>query len=250
MADMFYMRLLLAILLGAPLCTLAQQSKEAPPEIDTQELTNETEQMDNHGGKIGLFWWVPVEFWEQSAVQSGANYAIAKKTFAPLANYNLFIIGVGTYNVGGISWAKEQDIRRGVVLRDQAGNTYKPLESVAEDAQNFSDLMKPILKNILGPMGEGVQLFFFPKKDAQGKEFADPRRTSELTLLVTDLMDPGVSSYVWRLPLTSLLPVKYCPVGKEKVKANWKYCPWHGNKLQSDLPPVETPKTAAPNPGR
>jgi hypothetical protein len=248
---MFYMRLLLAILLSAPLCALAQESKEAAPNIDTQELANETEQMDNHGGKMGLFWWVPVEFWEHSAVESGVSYATAKKTFAPLAKYNVFLIAVGTYSLGSINWGKEQDIRGGIAIRDQAGNIYKPLESVDEDAQGFSNLMRPILKNILGPMGEGVQIFFFPKKDAQGKEFADPRRPSDLALLVTDLMDPGINTYVWHLPLTSLLPAKYCPVGKEKVKANWKYCPWHGNKLQSELPPVEAPaKTPAPNPGR
>jgi len=241
---MFYSRSLLAILLSLPVGALAQQT--TVPEYDTQEIAKETEQLDSHGGKMGLFWWVPVEFWEQSAMKSGVSAARAKQLFAPLGNYNLFIVGVGHYSLNGISWDTEPDLRKNITLRDQAGNTYKPLEKPGDDAQGFSDMMKPILKNILGPMGEGVQLFFFPKKDPEGKEFADPRRTAELTLLVQDLMDPGVNTYVWRLPLTSLSPAKYCPVGKERVNANWKYCPWHGNKLVNEPATVSAPGPAKP----
>jgi len=72
-----------------------------------------------------------------------------------------------------------------------------------------------------------------------GNEIANSRANTEFSLVATNLMGgpSPTSTYTWRLPVIALMPPKFCPVGKEKVEANWRYCPWHGNKLDAESAP-------------
>jgi hypothetical protein len=209
-----------------------QPAKE--PEFDPQAMVKETELLDTRNHKMGLFWWVPTEFWETSLRKQGFSAESAKKAFAPFKKYNLFIVAVGDMGVGNISWMKAEDIKKRVLLRDQQGNTYTPADEVPEDAASIVDVMKPMLKNMMGNLGEGMQFLLFPAVDGAGKAFADPYKSSEIYLDVADIMGTASSTYTWRLPLSSLSPAKYCPAGKERMEANWKFCPWHGVKLADD----------------
>jgi hypothetical protein len=206
--------------------------------LDFNAFLKETQQSDTHNKKTALVWFVPPELWEESAASAGATREAAKSAFAPLHNYRLFIVGVGSVvagSSGSIDWLPDSDIRKNVVLRDGAGHTYVPVDKVSADVQSLVDIIRPTFKNIMGPMADGLQLLFFPTKDAAGKEFGDPRSRGELSLVVSNIIDPGAERvYTWRLPLNALSPPRYCPVGKERVEASWKYCPWHGNKLDED----------------
>jgi hypothetical protein len=217
-----------------------QPAKE--PELDTQAVVKETEFVDSRNHKMGVFWWVPIEFWEISLQKQGFSSESAKKAFAPFKKYNLFIVGVGDMGLGNISWMKDADIKKRVLLRDQHGNTYTPVDEIPEDAASIVNVMKPMLKNMMGSMGEGLQFLLFPSVDSTGKVFADPHKSSEIYLDVSDIMGTASSTYTWRLPLSSLSQAKYCPVGKERVEANWKFCPWHGVKLTEDATAMSVSK--------
>lgn len=232
------------VLLGSLACAAQQPSpatKPAPtpethaatePTSDIQGIVKETEQFDMRRHKMGIFWWAPPEFWEISLRQQGYDSEHVRKVFQPFKGYNLFMIAVGDMGVGSIAWAKEPELKKNVLLRDARGNTYKPLPEVPEDISMVVDLMRPIFKNMMGSFGEGIQFVVFPVKDGAGNLVADTHKNSEIYLDVTDMMGSPMSTYTWRFPLTALSPPKYCPVGKEKVEASWKYCPWHGNKLE------------------
>jgi hypothetical protein len=217
-----------------------QPTKE--PEFDTQAVVKETEFVDSRNHKMGIFWWVPSEFWEISLQKQGFSAENAKKAFAPFKKYNLFIVAVGDMGVGNFSWMNDADIKKRVLLRDQKGNTYTPIDEVPEEAASIVDVMKPMLKNMMGRMGEGMQFLLFPSVDSTGKVFADPHKSSEIYLDVSDVMGTASSTYTWRLPLSSLSQAKYCPVGKERVEANWKFCPWHGVKLTEDTTAINVSK--------
>jgi hypothetical protein len=221
-------------------CVLGQSSSQVHADIGA--LTKETEQVDQRDGKMGMFWWIPTEFWEESAAANGRDRKETKSIFAPLNDYTVIVVAVGTLGVGDIEWMPDAAVRKSLKLRDQAGNLYDPLTTISPESQVIADVIKPIFKNILGPMGEGVVVVFFPGKDAKGTEIANPHRSSEFSLQVSEVMGPGNSIYTWRLPVSALLPPKYCPVGKEKVEANWRYCPWHGNKLFTDPELTDKPK--------
>src|SRR5207302_1230725 len=89
------------------------------PELDTQALVKETEFVDSRNHKMGVFWWVPIEFWEISLQKQGISAESAKKAFAPFQKYNLLIVGVGDVGLGNISWMKDADIKKRVMLRFQ-----------------------------------------------------------------------------------------------------------------------------------
>lgn len=214
------------------------------PALDPQALVKETEQVDMQRHKIGVFWWIPYEFWETVGHHQGVDSELVTKAFQPFKNYNVFIIAVGTLGVGQATWTDESEIKKNIVLRDQRGNSYKPIQEAPEDIRPLMEQMHPVFKNIMGNFGEGMQFVVFPLKDAAGNVFADARKNSEMFLDVSGLMGVPTSTYTWKFPLTSLSPPKYCPVGKERVEANWKYCPWHGNKLDDS---VTAPGTPAPS---
>jgi hypothetical protein len=204
------------------------------PEIDTQAIIKETEKVESGNHKMGIFWWIPPDFWEAAVRKQGYSAEQARKVFAPFRGYNLFLIGVGDMGAANLIWTQEKEIKKNVALRDQHGNLYKPLEETPKDVSSLISVMKPMLKNMMGDFGEGLQFVLFSAKDSSGTSFSDPRKSSEIFLDVSELMGPATSTYSWKLPLTSLTPPKYCSVGKEKVEANWKYCPWHGNKLDGE----------------
>jgi hypothetical protein len=249
-------RKLFALLLIAPLCFGQQSSTPAKPaaksnttvtitlatdpEIDTDSIVKETEQVDTRNHKMGIFWWVPPDFWEAAVRKQGYTSEQATRYFQPFRKYNLFLVAVGDMELGNISWTKEPELKKNLRLRDQRDNVYRPMEELPDDIRPMVDVMKPVFRNLMGNFGDGIQFFLFPAKDASGNSFADPRKTAEIFLDVSDVMGTSTSTYSWKFPLTSLTPPKYCPVGKEKVEANWKYCPWHGNKLEEAVGPSKT----------
>jgi hypothetical protein len=78
---------------------------------------------------------------------------------------------------------------------------------------------------------QNMQIYFFPGTDKMTKPIADPLAPGSFSVVMTNILGTKESVYEWKLPLTSWSPPRYCPVGKERVEASWKYCPWHGVKL-------------------
>ena len=200
-------------------------------EIDFSALVKETQQTPNEPGYAGLIWWIPTDYWVISAQRSGLAEDKAKQRFAPLEKYTIVAVAVGKIGIGNIDWVPEPTIRENVVLRDSDGNTYQPVQKLTGDAEGLATIIKPIFANILGPMGQNIQLLFFAGSNKMAKPIADPTAAGSFSVVITKLVDGKDKVFEWKLPLTTLSPPKYCPVGKERVQANWKYCPWHGVKL-------------------
>jgi hypothetical protein len=200
------------------------------------DITKETQKSVGGSGATGLIWWIPTEFWEESAIQEGTTPEKARQTFAPMREYTTVLIAVGKIGIGNINWYSESELRSNTTLRDVEGTTYKPLTEISADARGIASVVKPVLTNILGPMGQNLQIMFFPAKTAKGAFIADPVREGSFSLTVAEPSGQGQFVFEWLLPLTSLSPPKFCPIGKERVEANWKYCPWHGVKLPGNIP--------------
>ncbi len=206
------------------------------------DIVKETQKQIGGKNIAGLVWWIPAEFWEQSAIQEGSTAEKARETFAPLREYTMVIVAVGKVGLGNITWSSESDVRSNTTLRDSDGQSYKPITDISPDAAGIASVVKPVLTNVLGPMGQSLQILFFPAKTTTGKLIIDTTQEGSFSLLIENLAGQKQSAFEWRLPLTSLTPPKYCPVGKERVEANWKYCPWHGNKLDVPSSPAVEPK--------
>ena len=248
MINSFWSRWWVAFILLfiSPATSLAQQVPANDQPLDFPALVRELLQSPNKPGYAGLVWWAPPAFWEASMTRSGIPAAQAHDRVAPLRRYTMILVAVGKIGIGTIDWVSEQQIRDSVRLRDANGNVYEPLPQVSGDAAGLASLLKPTLSNILGPTGQGTQILFFPGVDKKAQLIADPLAPGSFSVVLTNLLGEKESTFKWTLPLTTLSPPKYCPVGGEVVQANWKYCPWHGNKLDQPVPSV-TPSSPTHN---
>jgi hypothetical protein len=215
--------------------SLAQQPSAPAASSDFQPAVNEiladTQQRVAGDDATGIVWWLPVEFWEAAARAKGATGA--EDTFKALRNYTMMVVAVGNVSgFGNIHWFSEDEIRQNILLQDAAGATYAPLKSaeISGDALGMAAVMRPIFVNALGKMGENFVILFFPAKDKAGKPIAAAKEHGSFSVVMRKLAGPE-NSWTWNLPLNSLMPPKYCPVGKERVQSNWNFCPWHGVPL-------------------
>lgn len=221
----------------------AQEAANAAPsqDLDFPALIRETQQSANEAGYAGLVWWIPTEYWEISAERAGFREDKAKSRYAALRKYTVVAVAVGKIGVGNINWTSEPDLRENIRLKDSDGNVYFPVQKLSGDAEGLETVIKPVFANILGPMGQNIQMFFFSATNKMAKPIADPFAPGGFSVILSKVLNGKEKTFEWKLPLTSLSPAKYCPVGKERVQANWKYCPWHGVKLDDSAPAAESP---------
>jgi len=233
-----YIFLALFLFGASPLCVLAQSAAGADADsTEVEDILKETQKQVGGNHRIGLVWWIPPEFWEASAKRQGNSPDRAREMFASLREYTIVCVAVGQMGIGAINWSPEADVRAKTLLRDSAGINYKSVTELSSDAQGLLSIVKPVLTNILGPMGQNLQFLLFPSKTAAGLAIADPRRPGSFSVVISDLLGQKETVFGWRLPLTSLTPARFCPVGHERVQADWKFCPWHGNQLEEVAAP-------------
>ena len=163
--------------------------------------------------------------------RSGVSEEKAKERYAPLKKYTVVAIAVGKIGIGNINYISEPEIRDGTTLRDADGNLYQPVQKLSGDAQGLVSIMKTLFSNMMGPMGQNIQMLFFPAVNKMAKPIADPLSPGSFAVVMSKIVGGKDKTFEWKLPLTTLSPPKYCPIGRERVQANWKYCPWHGVKL-------------------
>lgn len=213
----------------------APSSQNAEPfTSDTPDLLRETQLGVRHPGYSGLVWWIPFEFWKKSAEERGIAPERTEQTFGKLRDYTIIcIFAARVSSLGAFDFFSADDIQKNVVLRDSSGKDYTFIKEPSQDAQNLAAIIKPVLSAAIGKAGENMQILFFPSRGKDGAIIADALRKGQFSVVIKNLLGDSESVYLWRLPLTSLLPAKYCPVGKERVNLNWDYCPWHGAALNS-----------------
>jgi hypothetical protein len=81
--------------------------------------------------------------------------------------------------------------------------------------------MKPMFSNLLGKMGESMELMMFQK---DGKGILNPLKNGGSIRYGQENLDLD-------LPLASLMQDKTCPTDGASMSAKWEFCPFHGVKL-------------------
>jgi hypothetical protein len=210
------------------------------PGVTPDDILPETQFSIPVEGYVGLVWWIPTEFWEVSAQSRGVH---AGKDFQPLEEYTtvaIFFGKVGTF--GNFQFATAEDLRKNFVLRDAAGNEYSSIRKVSPEAEGLANLLKPMLANAMGKMGESMELLYFPAKSKDGKPIATPMQNGQFSFVLRDTLGLKEAVTLVNTPLTSLSPAKYCPVDHRKMSASWTFCPWHGIALDTKTAPATAAK--------
>jgi len=197
--------------------------------IDINELIHETQKMSQKVDEMALIWWIPEEHWQASFAQDPTmTKSQAEQFLKALRPYVLVAVIDGKMGpFAGVTYKSEADIRASLQLKDSQGTFYRPLsqDKIDADARNFLSIMKPILANMLGPLGQNMHFFVFPAKNSKGQKIADAKKQGFFSVKL------GQNEFRWRLPLGSLLPPKMCTKCAEKCSGAWNFCPWCGSKL-------------------
>ena len=199
---------------------------------DTLDILRETQLTVAEESYLGLIWWIPFEFWQQAAAKNGVTPEQSEKQFGVLRNYTIvgsFVAKVSS--LGAFDFVPAEGLQKSIVLRDSSGREYTAVKEPAQDAKNLAAIMKPILSSAMGKAGENFEMLFFPARTTDGQPIADASQKGKFSVVLKEIAGVPESIYEFSLPLTSLTPPKYCPAGKERVHADWEYCPWHGVAL-------------------
>ena len=202
--------------------------------IDLHAVVQETQQMSQGSGDMTLVWWLPEQFWEASMAQnpdvSRAQVDEFVKTVRPYTMVAVVDGQVGAF--AGVTYKPDSVIRATVFLRDAQGGSYPPIaeSAINPDTRNLLQMLKPIIANMLGPMGENMHFLLFPAVDKQGQPIADPTREGAFQVAVGD------KTFRFRLPLGSVLPPKFDPGTQERFPGNYNFNPYTGGKLTATPP--------------
>jgi hypothetical protein len=219
---------LLAVLLLALIATVSPASgEESGPSIGT--FVRETQKSTSEAGRVRVVWWIPEQFWSLSFQRSGGLTAEKQEEFIKTVRPYLIIAAVdGKIGaLGGADFVDEATVRAGLKVIDAQGRSYPPIptDELNGDVKNLSAMLASAFSNMLGAMGQSMKLFYFPAKTSEGNSIAAAAEEGSFSVELAG------ESFRWRTPLASLMQPKTCPVDGESMSGSWKYCPWHGKKL-------------------
>ena len=206
--------------------SMAQTAK--PAGTTTNDFVAECMRNSEDGGRKQMVMWLPTAFWEIVAQQMNAAPEAMEMIVQEMDQYHMFgVVDYGSPSTGVMDFASEEELRKSIKYIDSSKTIFLPLKNdeITPKARQLVQTMEPMLKQVLGQFGGGMRIFLFRAKKVNGMNAMDVRAKNSFRL------SWGQTNLLWSLPLASLMPPKYCPVDKEKMKGNWSFCPFHGTKL-------------------
>jgi hypothetical protein len=226
-------RLLMCVIISnfAMLLSPAMAAGQAAgAKTDMAALVQETQKMSRQSGQLTVVWWFPEEFWKVSVAQDpNAPAGAAEQVTKVVHPYLMAAVVEGKIGpFGGVTYSSESSLKERVVLKDSEGNSYAALpdSAIQPDAQNLLQVMKPMIANLLGSLGQNLHFVLFPAQDKKGHRIAEATEKGSFSIAV------GEEAFKWRLPLDSLLPTLICPQCKAECRGSWSYCPYCGTRLK------------------
>lgn len=199
-------------------------------DVSLDELLSETQYGSDTPDAVDLIWWIPTEYWSVVFSQDPTTSANDTKQIVNLVEDYVFVMvlkgKVGAF--GGITYEDESLIKKQIKI-NYKGTDLKLLdtEDLNADTINFISMMKPMMKNMMGAMGENMQFYVFESPDRKKAIIPiDPYGSESLTFELANFKKE-VS-----LPLASLLEEKVCPETKKEHNGKWTFCPYHGVTLE------------------
>ena len=195
----------------------------------TNEFIQECMKTSGEVGNKQIAIWLPYNFWTLVGDQIKVSPEFEENLVNQMRDYIMFCVVDLTLRNADLQFKSEEEIRNSIRLTDSSKNIYKPLEDIdiSSDAKRLVQTLKPVMAQMLGQFGTGTRIYLFKAKIVDNQPSINVMTKNSFTLSWNS------TSFTWKLPLSSILPPKYCPVDNEKMKGNWEYCPIHGVKLEN-----------------
>lgn len=197
-------------------------------DVSIDALISDTQYSSDSADNVELIWWIPTEYWEVVFANDKTVSEIEKNGIIEMLKDYLVIISikgkVGLF--GGITY-ETKDALKSMSSISYKGDTLALVDNskLSPDLINFLSVIKPMLKNMLGAMGENMQIFLFENSKFKTVLPVDPYGTENI------LFELGDFKKNVQLPLGSLLKEKICPIDNVNHSGKWNFCPYHGDKL-------------------
>jgi hypothetical protein len=194
---------------------------------DVQKLIHDTQQLAQTSDRVTLVWWIPSEFWSET-LKGNPNLTEAQRAafLAGVEDYSMFAVVVADIGaMGGITPRSREAIASNVTFK--IGDEVMPLlenDALSADAQNLVAIMKPVLANMLGQFGKGIEFMIYSNKKA-GKKILSAVGEKRFSYTVFE------KRFDWRLPLGSLLPARFDPETGEEFAGDYRFNPFTGKPL-------------------
>lgn len=208
-----------------PLCALVFVANL--PANDITALVQETQQVSQKPQELSFLWWLPQVFWESSFEQNpGMTEGQKSDILKRLKEYNIFAVAqsdIGTF--GSFTHKEKDEIRKNIKLEIEGEEIEQlPYIVVDQEVSNLLISMKPVMAQMMGEIGKGMEFIVFPNEIA-GETLLDPRSKGSFTFTSFG------TEFKWRLPLGSILPPMIDEETNEEFPGNYIFNPYNGNKL-------------------
>lgn len=200
--------------------------------VNINKLTEETQQLSDSPDKMRLVWWIPTDFWEAVFSQDASiPRQDASAMLDQFEKYTMVATIDGNIDAdGNIHYVSEDAIFNTLKVVDNTQKEFSPLteDQIDLDTKRLITIMKPVLANMLGKLGENMHFFLFQKTDDPLNKIVNPKNEEKFAVKLND------EQFEWQLPLGSLLKPKKCPIDQQLLDGSWTYCPYHGKRLSKN----------------
>lgn len=200
--------------------------------VNINKLTEETQQLSESPDTMRLVWWIPTEFWQTIFEQDNTISRFeADEMINNFEKYTMVAVIDGDIRDDGtITYKTEESTFKNLTVIGSDEVEYTPLydDEIDEATRSLIRIMKPMLGNMLGALGQNMHFYLFQKRDNPLDKIVNPINKENFTVKLER------DNFNWSLPLGSLLKPKKCPEDNKLHNGSWNYCPYHGKKLEAN----------------
>lgn len=194
-------------------------------------LTTETQFLDTGSDKMFMLWWIPNTFWELSLSMDGSMGEDEIGEFMETLNPYIIVavLDGNVTNFGAVKYKEYEEIQNSIFLLaddKKIAALNRETDNIDPSVTMLLEIFKPILTNMLGPMGSNMNFYLFPA-EAAGKQIVNEREEDHFTILYDD------KKHEWELPFEAMLPLKGCSICDKQLSGRYNFCPYDGTKLEA-----------------
>ncbi len=194
--------------------------------IDLGEFIKEITIINVRGNQTQSAIWLPFEF-NVNAIASGSK---TQTDISFLKSYLIFMVQCSVDRGGSQTYTSWSQIQNRAFLKGFSSARLRPLTLVPVGLSQKLEAIKTAMAGSESSVGN-MHILVFDINDPAGKPLVDTARRDKLTL-VLDASGPfSRTEFTWHTPFDAVIDAGFCPKCGEKIKAQWHYCPWCGNKL-------------------
>lgn len=223
------------VIAGFAISGMATEKKDLK-EVRITDLIPEMMKQGDFDKEIYMSFWMPVEYWKVSILQSPNLSEEGKKQILKSLEpyFVVAVVRMKASPTGRLLFAGKEETIKGLkvshVAKDGKVTVLNPVDGQANDMATVLNYVKTIYSQSMGKLGENCHFLIFRDRNADGSRIVSPYEKGQV---IVDFAKEGKSQckLTFECPINSFFAVKKCPGCQKEMKVSWNYCPWCGKKL-------------------